>query len=97
MKFLVYTEDKADNLPIRQANRAAHIAWLKAPNAVTLDIAGPWLDDAGIMRGSLLIVDAANKDAVMEWLAQDPYRAAGLTASTTVKAYNWAIGAPAKA
>ena len=93
MKFMIYTKDKADSLAIRQANREAHLAWLAAPSNVTLDIAGPWLDDEGIMRGSLLIVDAADKEAVMDWLSQDPYRAAGLTATVTVNGYKWAIGA----
>ena len=92
---MVYTQDKPDSLAIRKANREAHLAWLRSPSDVTLDIAGPWLDDESIMRGSLLIVDAESKQAVLAWLAQDPYRAAGLTASVTVNGYNWAIGAPA--
>lgn len=95
MKFMVYSQDKPDSLAIRKANREAHLAWLRAPSNVTLDIAGPWLDDEGTMRGSLLIVDAESKQAVLDWLTLDPYRAAGLTASVNVNGYNWAIGAPA--
>ena len=92
MEFIIYSEDKADSLHIRQAARDNHLAWLKAPSDVKLLIAGPWLDDEGVMRGSLLIVEAADKGAVLNWLASDPYKAAGLTATVMVKAYKWVIG-----
>lgn len=92
MEFIIYSEDKADSLHIRKAARDDHLAWLKAPSDVKLLIAGPWLDDEGVMRGSLLIVEAADKGAVLNWLATDPYKAAGLTASVMVKAYKWVIG-----
>ena len=92
MEFIVYSEDKADSLHIRQAARDDHLEWLKAPSAVKLLIAGPWLDDKAVMRGSLLIVEADSKQSVLDWLANDPYKAAGLTASVMVKAYKWVIG-----
>jgi len=94
MEFIVYGEDKPDSLHIRQAAREAHLDWLKAPSDVKLLIAGPWLDDDGVMRGSLLIVEANSKQTVLDWLANDPYKAAGLTASVMVKAYKWVIGKP---
>jgi uncharacterized protein YciI len=95
MHFVIYTEDCNGGLPIRHANREAHIAWLKTANAsVTLLTAGPWLDDEGSMRGSLLIVDAANKAEVVAWLETDPYKIAGLPKTVTVKGFLWAIGAP---
>lgn len=92
MEFIIYSEDKPGSLHIRQAARDDHLAWLKAPSDVKLLIAGPWLDDEGVMRGSMLIVEAADKGAVLKWLATDPYKAAGLTASVMVKAYKWVIG-----
>ncbi len=96
MQFFIYTEDMPDSLDIRKTNRDAHIAWLKTENdTVKLLTAGPWLDDEGVMRGSMLIVEAADKSAVENWLSLDPYRAAGLTRSTLIKGYIWAIGAPA--
>lgn len=93
--FLVYTADKDDSLPIRQANRDAHLAWLRSDPKVALHVAGPWLDAGGVMRGSLLIVAADTQSDVENWLALDPYRKAGLTASCDVKPYNWVVGAPA--
>lgn len=94
MEFIIYAEDKADSLDIRQAARDDHLAWLKSPSEIKLLIAGPWLDDDGVMRGSLLIVEAASKQTVLDWLAKDPYKAAGLTAKVMVKAYKWVIGKP---
>ncbi len=95
MKFIVHTEDKPDSLHIRKANRDAHLAWLKSDNAdVTLLTAGPWLDDQGVMRGSVLIVEADNKSVVENWLGDDPYKAAGLPEKVMVKAFVWAIGSP---
>jgi len=92
MDFIVYAEDKPHSLHIRQASREDHLGWLKAPSEVKLLIAGPWLDDEGVMRGSLLIVEADSKNTVLSWLANDPYKAAGLTDSVMVKAYQWVIG-----
>jgi uncharacterized protein YciI len=92
--FLVYTADRPNSAPLRQDNRDAHIKWLRSEPEVTLHIAGPWLDEDGEMRGSLLIVEAETKETVEDWLAKDPYRKAGLTASVTVQPYNWVIGGP---
>ena len=92
MEFLIYSADKPDSLHIRQSARDAHLAWLKSPSEIKLLVAGPWLDDDGVMRGSLLIVEAESKAAVMDWLSGDPYKAADLTASVDVKAYKWVIG-----
>jgi len=61
---------------------------------VKLISAGPWLDDAGDMRGSLLIVSADNLETVKDWLKQDPYTQAGLTAFKRIRRFNWLLGAP---
>jgi len=95
MQLIIFTEDKPDSLHIRQENRADHIAWLKSEASnVKLLTAGPWLDDDGEMRGSMIIVEASDKAEVENWLSRDPYRSAGLTASTRVQGFIWAIGAP---
>ena len=95
MLFIIYTEDHADSLHIRQANRDDHIAWLKTNyDSIKLLTAGPWLDDADVMRGSMLIVEAGSKSDVENWLLSDPYRKAGLTESVLIKKYIWAIGGP---
>jgi uncharacterized protein YciI len=40
--------------------------------------AGPLLDDAGEMIGSLVILDVADMAAAQAWAANDPYAKAGL-------------------
>jgi len=95
MKFIIYSADKPDSLHIRQANRDAHLAWLKSNNPdVSLLSAGPWLDDEEVMRGSMLIVESESKAVVEAWLENDPYKKAGLPDKVMVKAFIWAIGAP---
>jgi len=94
MQFIIYTKDQADGLPLRQANRDAHLAWLKSDTPVTVLAAGPWLDDEGVMRGSLLIVEAESKAVVTNWTRDDPYAKAGLPESVTIHPFKWAIGAP---
>ena len=93
--FLIYTEDKEDSLPIRMANREAHLSWVMNDPKVQLISAGPWLDDDGDMRGSLLIVSAETLEIVETWLEQDPYNKAGLTGFKRVRKFNWLLGAPA--
>lgn len=93
MLFLVHTWDRPGALDVRLANREAHIAWLKAAGA-TVKAAGPWLDDAGEMAGSLLIVEAGDRAALDAWLAQDPYAAAGLFETVEVAPYRWVFNPP---
>lgn len=93
MLFLVHTWDKAGALDVRMANRDAHIAWLKAAGD-TVKAAGPWLDDAGMMAGSLLIIEAADRPALDAWLSQDPYQSAGLFERVEVAPYRWVFNPP---
>ena len=53
MHYVVSCIDKVGLLPVRQANRAAHLEYVKA-NADTILVGGPYLDDAGNMIGSVL-------------------------------------------
>jgi uncharacterized protein YciI len=92
--FLIYTEDKPDSLALRMENREAHLSWVMGDPSVQLISAGPWLDDAGDMRGSLLIVSADTLETVEGWLEQDPYNKAELTGFKRVRQFNWLFGAP---
>jgi uncharacterized protein YciI len=92
--FLIYTEDKADSLQVRMDAREAHLEWALNHPTVKLISAGPWLDDAGDMRGSLLIVEGTDLQAVEAWLEDDPYNKAGLTGFKRVREFKWLLGAP---
>ena len=96
MLFLVHTWDRPGALDIRMANRDAHIAWLKDAGA-SVKAAGPWLNEAGDMAGSLLIIEAADRAALDVWLAGDPYQAAGLFERVEVAPYRWVFNPPVEA
>jgi uncharacterized protein YciI len=46
------------------------------------------------MVGSMLIIEAENRDGVEAVLTQDPYRKAGLFDSIEVRGWRWVIGFP---
>jgi len=94
MRFLIFSKDKADSLPVRKSNRDAHLAFLITDKAAEVLMAGPWLDEDGVMVGSLLVVDCVDRETLDGWIARDPYAAAGLVGEATVKPFMWAIGAP---
>ncbi|MGB1209521.1 MAG: YciI family protein [Paracoccaceae bacterium] len=83
-------KDKPNALDLRMANRPDHVAYLKATDAVQQ--AGPLLDDAGQMCGSLIVLDLPDMAAARAWVAGDPYGHAGLFASVEVIAWNRVIG-----
>ena len=53
--------------------------YLKSSGAVSQ--AGPLLDEAGEMCGSLVVLDVADMAEAEAWAAADPYAKAGLFAS----------------
>jgi uncharacterized protein YciI len=75
MLFAIYSEDRDDGLPIRKANRDAHLAYASRFNIIA---GGPILNDAGDMVGSMLIMDLPSQSAAEEFAANDPYTLAGL-------------------
>lgn len=85
--FLIFATDKPGLLELRKATRETHRVYIREPNAheVTVVYAGPTLDDAGEMNGSLLVVQAPSKEAVMRFAAGDPYAQAQLFASTEIR------------
>lgn len=90
MLFAVICEDEPGALETRKATRAAHLDYIKATGVVAQ--AGPLLDGAGAMRGSLLILDVADLAAAQAWAAGDPYAVAGLFARVEVRGWSRVIG-----
>lgn len=87
--FMAY--DKDDALELRLANREAHVAYLKENNDIVQQ-AGPLLNDAGEMCGSLIILEVENLGDAHDWAAGDPYALAGLFRSVTLIPWNRVIG-----
>lgn len=88
--FVIEAWDKPDSLAVRLANRPVHLDRMKALGEA-LVIAGPYLDAAGQPIGSLVIVDMESQAAVEAWAAADPYAAAGLFASVTVRPWRQSL------
>ncbi len=87
MNFVLYCLDKAGHGPVRAENRPAHLDYLKS-KLDNIVIAGPLLaDDGESVRGSLLVVDVADRAAAEAFAAGDPYAKAGLFESVTITAY----------
>ncbi|MCI5095690.1 MAG: YciI family protein [Rhodobacteraceae bacterium] len=76
MLIALIARDKAGALQTRLDNRADHVEYLKSTGVVSQ--AGPFLDDAGEMIGSLVILDVEDMAAAQDWAANDPYAKAGL-------------------
>ncbi|PZQ56000.1 MAG: hypothetical protein DI570_21415 [Phenylobacterium zucineum] len=89
--FAVHCLDKADALQVRLGAREAHLAYVRE-RLDQVKLAGPLLDDAGEMAGSLLILDVADKAAAEAFNAGDPYTLAGLWQRVDVKSFKASIG-----
>jgi uncharacterized protein YciI len=87
MLFALHLLDKPDAAELRQRIRPEHKAYL-ALVADRIAFAGPLLrDDGQTMVGSLLVIDFASRDAVMAWLADEPFTQAGLYAEVQIYAF----------
>lgn len=82
MSFALIARDKPGALETRKANRDAHLAYVEETGVVAL--AGPLLDDAGEMCGSLLVLEVDDRGAAEAWAAGDPYAKAGLFDSVEI-------------
>lgn len=89
--FMLACFDKADSLALRMATREAHLAYMGDKREV-VKLAGPLLDDAGDMAGSLLIVEAPDLAGAKAFNADDPYTKAGLWDRVEIKAFRASIG-----
>ncbi len=93
--FVVHALDALDKVAERTSNRPAHRARLREhDHPVTVHIGGPLLDDAGVMCGTMLVVEAAKPADVEAYLAGDPYTLAGVYGSVAIHGYRWGLGQP---
>lgn len=91
--FAVHSYDcQPDGPALRAANRDAHLAFLRDFGS-RLRMGGPLIgSDGETMIGSLLLVEAVNRAALIEELKNDPYAKAGLVHRTDVTEVKWVIG-----
>jgi uncharacterized protein YciI len=76
MHYIVHCLDRPNALADRLAHYEAHKAYLAKATVKTL-ISGPLLaDDNQTMIGSLFVLEADSKEAVVAFNANDPFHAA---------------------
>jgi len=90
MLIALIAHDKPGALQVRKDNRADHLAYVSSTGVVSQ--AGPMLDEAGEMAGSLIILDVADMKAAQGWAENDPYAKAGLFANVDLVRWNKVIG-----
>ena len=90
MRFALVCLDKPNALQTRVENRAAHLAHIEASGVV--EQAGPFIDAAGQMCGSLIVLNVGTKAEAEAWAAADPYAKAGLFASVMIQEWKRVIG-----
>ena len=90
MRVALICRDRPGQLPIRVANRSAHLAHIETSGVV--EMAGPLLNEADQMCGSLIILEVADLQAAKDWAAADPYGLAGLFESVSIQAWKKVIG-----
>ena len=89
--FVISWMDKPGHLPVRMANREAHLDYVRETGVVRLG--GPFLDANGEMCGSMIIIEADDLEMAHAWHALDPYRSAGLFETSEVKPWRVTVGA----
>jgi len=89
--FMLACFDKPQSLPLRMATREAHLAYARE-HAGMIKVAGPMLDDADGMAGSLFVLEAPDRAAVQAFNAADPYQQAGLFGQVEIRGFRASIG-----
>ncbi|HUF88312.1 MAG TPA: YciI family protein [Thermohalobaculum sp.] len=91
MLYAIICLDKPGSGEIRKANREAHLAHIRNAGQAIVE-AGPFLDGAGAMCGSLVIYEGREKAEAEAWAATDPYGKAGLFERVEIRAWKKVVG-----
>ena len=91
MPTVLICTDKPGHLQTRLDNREAHLAHLRADPHVSQ--AGPFVNAAGEMAGSLIVFDTEERAHVEAFASADPYARAGLFEAVRIETWNRVIGA----
>lgn len=94
--FMFRGMDRAGADALRGRLRGEHRQYIRSPRADCRVVAGGPLveDDGEHMFGTVLILEATDRQAAMRFLADDPYARAGLFAEVELQRWNWGLGEP---
>jgi len=94
MLYAIISEDHPDSLDLRKQTRPAHLQRLQTlQDEGRLLLAGPHpavdADDPGPagFSGSLVVAEFTSLQEARDWAAADPYQAAGVYSTVTVKPF----------
>jgi uncharacterized protein YciI len=90
--FVLMCLDHPGGLERRLAARENHLAYVREHIAM-VKVAGPLLNDAGEMAGSMFVIEAPDRAAVEAFTAADPYRLADVFARTEIHPWRVTVGA----
>ena len=91
MLFALICIDKPNALETRMGAREAHLAYVRG-KLDQLKLGGPFLDEAGDMAGSLMVVEAPDRAAAEAFSRDDPYTQAGLWARVEIRPFRVTLG-----
>jgi uncharacterized protein len=89
--FALICIDKPGALEVRLATRQAHFDYL-AQHPGVVRLGGPFLNAAGEMAGSLLLIESQDLAAAEAFAARDPYRQAGLFERVEIRPWRATVG-----
>lgn len=84
--FVLTCIDKPDALDLRMATRQAHLDWVDGL-VEHIKVAGPFLDEAGQMIGSMFVLEFPDLASVQAFSAADPYVQAGVFESVEIRPF----------
>ena len=90
MRFALVCLDRPNALQTRVENRTAHLEHIQTSGVV--EQAGPFIDAAGQMCGSLIVLGVATRAEAEAWAAADPYAKAGLFQSVMIQEWKRVVG-----
>jgi uncharacterized protein len=90
MRYALICLDKPNALQTRVENRPAHLEHLRSSGVV--EQAGPFIDAAGQMCGSLIILTVETRAEAEAWAAADPYAHVGLFQSVMIQEWKRVVG-----
>ncbi len=91
MLAVIWAIDSSEGAQLRALHLAEHLAFIETQMAI-IRIAGPWLNDAGAMIGSMFVIEAESLPAARAWIAADPYTRANVWRRIDVHGYRAAAG-----
>jgi uncharacterized protein len=89
--YFIYAIDGADGVRLRREHLHAHLAYVET-QLERYRVAGPSLDEVGVMNASVLIVAAKSEVDARALIDADPYFAAGLYRDVTITEFRAAAG-----